>query len=165
MSGKVIVAVFPSRDLLTNALDHITHMRDVVVKRAAVVAKATSGETIIFNDNVSANDGGFVGGVLGGVLGALVSAQQGALNMTTFDSTTALILGFILGMMIGAVLGWGIFHYWDLGNNAQRFNSVLPEVDAGRPTLILEIRRDHKMHARLLQELNLFEAEVLPNSA
>lgn len=164
MSGKVIVAVFPSRDLLTNALDHITDMRDVVVKRAAVVAKATSGETIIFNDNVSAHDGGFVGGVVGGVLGALVTAQQGALTMTTFNSTTTLIFGFILGMIIGAGLGWGIFNHLDLGNNAQHFNSVLPKVDSERPTLILEIRRDKKMHARLLHELNQFEAEVLPYS-
>lgn len=165
MSSKVIVAVFPSRDLLTNALDHITNVRDVVVRRAAIVAKATSGETIILDDNMSANDGGFVGGALGGVLGALFMTQQGALDLPDLSSAVLLAMGFVLGMFIGALLGWFIFNQLDLGNKARRFASLISQLQSERPTLILEIRRDDAMHARLLQELNLFQAEVLPLSA
>jgi hypothetical protein len=161
MSGKVVVAVFPSRDLLTNALDHITNLGDVAVRRAAIVARAASGEMVILDDKISANDGGFVGGVIGGILGAFLIGQQGALELTGFPSIMMLALGFIMGVLIGAPVAWFLADRFALNKKFNRFTALAPRIPTGRLALILEIKRDDVMHKLLIHELNQFQAEFV----
>ena len=164
MSSKVVVVVFPSSDLLTNALDHISNLRDVAVRRAAIVAKAASGELVILDDKISANDGGFVGGVIGGVLGALLIWEQGAFALSGIDLVIMLLIGFILGVLIGSPVAWFLADRFGINKKPNRFTSLVPQLQAGRPALILEIKPDDVMHNLLVNELNQFQAEfVSPN--
>jgi len=79
MATELLVAVFPSRSVLTKALDHLMSVRDLTIKRAAIVAKATTGETIVIGDDISADEAGIAGGTLGAAMTALGLAQLGAL--------------------------------------------------------------------------------------
>ncbi|HRL13984.1 MAG TPA: hypothetical protein PKX07_19045 [Aggregatilineales bacterium] len=79
MRNEIIVAVFPSRSALTKGLDHVMSLPDIKILRAAVVAKAQSGEIAVAGDEISADEGGIAGGTLGAALGALGLVQAGAL--------------------------------------------------------------------------------------
>jgi len=162
MRSKVVVVVFPSSDLLTNALDHISNLRDVAVRRAAIVAKAASGELVILDDKISASDGGFVGGVIGGIVGALLIWEQGAFALSGIALIAMLIVGFTLGVMIGAPVAWFLADRFGINNKLNRFTSLAPHLQAGRSALILEIKRDDVMHSLLINELNQFQAEFVP---
>ena len=60
MNGDPIVAVFPSRVILTKALDRIMELEYLDVRHAAIIAKARDGEIVILDDDISPNEGVFI---------------------------------------------------------------------------------------------------------
>lgn len=161
MSKNVVVAVFPSRMLLTKALEHITNVRDVAVKRAAVVAKAASGETIVLDDNLGAMEGGVIGGVVGGILVALGLIQFGVLTLPLSVIAPVMFIGMLFGVMLGVLIGRFATDLVTIPFRNVYAEAFSHQLQTGRLALVLELQNDRAMMARLVQELNLFQAEFI----
>jgi hypothetical protein len=93
MPTEFIVAVFPSRGILTRALDHLTQMDALPIVHAAIVAKARDGEIVVLGDELTADEGGVAGGTLGAAVTAFGVAQLGALALPGIGAIIALGTG------------------------------------------------------------------------
>lgn len=161
MSREIVVAIFPSRALLSNALDHITDVRDVVVKRAAIVAKVANGETVVLDDTLGASEGGIAGGVLGGTLTALGFVQFGVLELPNILTIIAMAIAIMFGSALGVLVGRFAAQSFNVSFRKIHTEALIPQIQVGRPALILEIQNDQVMLTRIRHELNLFHAEFV----
>src|SRR5688572_4934817 len=105
LMSDYVVAVFPSRMILTKALDHLTQLEDFEFLHAAIVAKARDGEIVILGDVLSADEGGLTGGTLGAAMTALGLVQLGALALPGVGPIVALGAGALVGGLIGRMTG------------------------------------------------------------
>lgn len=161
MSTEIVIAIFPSRQLLTEALDHIIHLGDLGIRRSAIVAKAANGETLIIGDDISANEGGIAGGLLGAVLMALGLVQLGALTLPVWGVLLVLAVGLCIGGLLGAFIGRITANMIDQGFSSGQLNAYPMRLQLGRPALVVEIVREPDLLTRLHQELRLFQAEFV----
>mgnify|MGYP001271799945 CR=1 FL=1 len=105
MATEILVAVYPSRSVLTKALDHLMTVPELKIRRAAIVARATTGETIVIGDDISADEAGIAGGTLGAAMTALGFAQLGALALPGVGVIIALGAGVLVGGLVGGATG------------------------------------------------------------
>ena len=103
MTGEIVLLVFPSRTVLTKALDRMAKLEYIDIRRGAIVAKAKTGETILLDDDVSPDQGGIAGGTLGATMGALGVAQLGALALPGVGPIIALGTAALVGALTSAV--------------------------------------------------------------
>jgi uncharacterized membrane protein len=101
MTSELVMIAFPSRASLTRALDRIMKLDYVEVRRAAIVARATTGETVILDDHVSPHQGKIMGGTLGAAMGLLGIVQLGALALPGVGPILALGAGVLLAAWSG----------------------------------------------------------------
>jgi uncharacterized membrane protein len=161
MSNDMIVAVFPSRAVLTRALDRVVKLDYVDIQRAAIVAKAASGETIILNDDIGPDQGGIAGGTLGAAMTVLGLAQLGALALPGVGPIIALGAGALVGALVGRMTGRFAANFMDFGFHAEQIQDLSERLQAGRPALILEIKNSIDVLPRLRQDLLTYKAELI----
>jgi uncharacterized membrane protein len=161
MSGEIIVAIFPSRSVLTKALDYLMTLDDIKIQRAAIVAKATSGETIVIGDDISADEGGVTGGTLGAAMTALGLVQLGALAIPGIGAIIALGAGALVGGLVGGATGRFAANLLESGFKSAQVEMLATSLEAGHPALVLEFETDRTMLARLRAELKAYRAEVV----
>lgn len=161
MTGDLIVAVFPSRAVLTRALDRIMKLDYVDIQRAAIVAKAASGETIILNDDIGPDQGGVAGGTLGAAMTVLGLAQLGALALPGVGPIIALGAGALVGGLVGRATGRFAANYIDFGFHNDQIEALSDRLQAGRPALILEVKNSYAVLPRLRQDLAAYKAELI----
>ena len=162
MSGKLIVAVFPSRVILTKALDRIMELEALDIQHAAIVAKAASGETVILDDDISADEGGVAGGTLGAAMTALGLAQLGALALPGVGPIIALGTGVLVGGLLGRATGRFAANLLDFGYKNDQVEALAHQLEAGHPALVLELHQDIKPALELLrEELKPYRAELV----
>lgn len=164
MTREVIVAVFPSRTMLTKALDHITSLRNVAVQHAAVVTRAADGKLIILDDSLGAYEGGFAGGIVGGILTAFGFIKLGALTLPGWWAVAALGIGIVLGMAIGIVIGRFVARFIASNFGNVDAESIINKMQAGHLALVLVVKKDQAMLAQLMRELNLLQAEFVDDA-
>jgi uncharacterized membrane protein len=161
MANGVIVAVFPSRKTLVRALDHLHERSIVKIKRAAVVARAKNGETLVLDDDISPDEGGIAGGALGALMTALGMVQMGALALPGIGTVIAIGAGALVGGLLGNVTGRFAANLLDFGFKNEQIESLAAQLEAGHPALVLEIG-DANSGLRVLQrELTAFNAELI----
>jgi uncharacterized membrane protein len=161
MSGEIIVAVFPSRAILTRALDRLVKMEYIDIQRAAIVAKAASGETIVLDDDVSPDQGGIAGGTLGAAMTMLGLAQLGALALPGVGPIIALGAGALVGGLIGRTAGRFAANYLEFGFDDEQMRALATRLQAGHPALILEIKDGESVLPRLRNDLKPYRAELV----
>jgi uncharacterized membrane protein len=161
MADEMIVAIFPSRKILTRALDHIVQLDDLPILRAAIVAKAANGETIILDDDISADEGGIAGGTLGAAMTALGLVQLGALALPGVGVIIALGTGALVGGLVGRATGRFAANLLDFGFKNIQVEQLSERLQAGHPALILEIADPKAALPRLREELKPFRAELV----
>jgi uncharacterized membrane protein len=161
MSGEIIVAVFPSREVLTRALDRVIKLGYIDIQRAAIVAKATSGETIVLDDDVSPDQGGIAGGTLGASMTLLGLAQLGALALPGVGAIIALGAGALIGGLVGRATGRFAAHFLDFGFDPDQIETLAGRLQEGHPALILEVKRSENVLPRLRQDLAPYSAELV----
>lgn len=161
MPGELIVAIFPSRMILTKALDHVMQLDDFEVVHAAIVARARDGEIVILGDDLSADEGGITGGTLGAAMAALGMVQLGALALPGVGAIIALGAGALVGGLLGNVTGRFAANLVDSGFKTDQIESLAERLQAGHPALVLEIDEAHNALARLRDELKPYQVELV----
>lgn len=161
MPQEYVVAIFPSRVILTKALDHITHLTDFDFIHAAIVARAKDGEIIVLGDDLSADEGGIAGGTLGAAMAALGLVQLGALTLPGVGPIIALGAGALVGGMIGGVTGRFAATLVESGFRIEQIDGLTEHIQSGHPALVLEVRDSRAALERLRHELKDYRAELI----
>jgi uncharacterized membrane protein len=161
MSRDIIVAIFPSRAILTKALDRIKELDYLQIQRAAIVAKATSGEVVILDDDIGPDEAGVAGGTLGAAMTAWSLAQLGALALPGVGPIIALGAGALVGGLVGRATGRFAADLVDFGFKNEQVEAMAAELQAGHPALVLELRDEPSLLARLRDDLEPFRAELV----
>lgn len=161
MTTGMIVVVFPTRRALTRALDHLHETKVVEIKRAAVVAKASSGETVILDDDLSPDEGGVAGGTLGAAMAALGIVQLGALALPGVGPIIALGASAIVGGLLGNVTGRFAANLMDFGYKNEQIEALSEQLQEGHPALVMELKDPEKALKILQNALKPFRAELI----
>lgn len=161
MSGEVIVAVFPSRVILTKALDRVMELEYLNVHHAAIIAKAKDGEIVILDDDISPNEGGIAGGTLGAAMAAFGLVQLGALTLPGIGPIIALGTGLVAGGLLGRTVGRVAAGLIDFDYKNLQVRTLAAELKAGHPALVLEVDDDESILSRLRDDLQPYRAELV----
>lgn len=157
----LIVAVFPSRNILVKALKHLMERDDFPIKRAAIVAKAKSGETVILGEEITPDEGGIAGGTLGAAIAALGLVQWGALALPGVGPIIALGAGALVGGLVGRATGRFAANLLDAGFKDEQIVGLADHLEAGHPALVLEMELAEPDLPPLRQVLRSLAAELV----
>lgn len=160
-SREFIVAIFPSRSLLTKAVDHLMGLKTLKIERAAIIARAASGETLILEDDISPDEGGIAGGTLGAAMTALGLVQLGALALPGVGAIIAIGTGVLVGGLVGGATGRFAANLIDSGFKTSQIEGLAEQLQEGHPALILEVRNDPGVLPLLRLELKAYKAELV----
>jgi uncharacterized membrane protein len=161
MADELIVIVFPSRSVLTKALDHLMETEVVAIEHAAIVAKAQSGEIVVLDDSVGPDEAGIAGGTLGAAMTALGLAQLGALALPGIGAIIALGAGALVGGLVGHVTGRFAANLLDLGFRRDQIDLLADRLVSGHPALVLEVKDARAALPVLRAELQPYRAELI----
>jgi uncharacterized membrane protein len=161
-TNELVVAIFPSRVLLTKAVDHLTQHPETKIQKAAIISKAASGETIILGDDISPDEGGIAGGTLGAAMTTLGLVQLGALALPGVGAIIAIGAGVLVGGLVGGAAGRFAANLIDSGFKGVHVEDLSKQLRSGQPALILELASNTPETLRQLkQELKPFRAEFI----
>lgn len=158
---EIIVAIFPSRTVLAKALDHLMSLKDINIERAAIVAKAASGEIVVLGDDISADEGGIAGGTLGAAMTALGLVQLGALSLPGVGPVIALGAGVLVGGLVGGATGRFAANLLESGYKSAQVDDLADSLEHGKTALIMEIGDVQRMLPRVRTELKAYRAELV----
>lgn len=161
MSGELIVAVFPSRTMLTRALDQLQDRQAWGIQHAAIVAKANTGEVVILDDNIGPDEGGIAGGTLGAAVALLGMAQLGALALPGIGPIIALGAGALVGGLVGSVTGRFAANLRESGFKREQIEALVKQLEAGHPALVIEVKSAFDSLPHLKEALMPYRAELV----
>lgn len=162
MSEGVIVVIFPTRRALTRAVEYLKESQIVDIKRAAVVAKAQSGETVILDDDLSPDEGGIAGGALGAAMGAIGSIMtMGALALPGVGPIIAIGGATIVGGLLGNVTGRFAANLLDFGYKNEHIAALSQRLEEGHPALLINVDNLEAGLNKLREHLKRFRAELI----
>lgn len=161
MDGEIIVAVFPSRVILTKALDRVMELDYLKVRHAAIIARAKDGEIVILDDDISPNEGGIAGGTLGAAMTAFGLVQLGALTLPGIGPIIALGTGLVAGGLLGRAVGRVAANLMEFDYKNLQVQTLATELKAGHPALVLEVENADEVLSRLRDDLTPYRAELV----
>jgi uncharacterized membrane protein len=161
MSPDIVMLVFPSRTVLTKALDRMADLDYVDIRRAAIVARADSGEITILDDDITPNQGGIAGGTLGAAMGLWGFAQLGALALPGVGAIIALGAGALVGALLGRATGRFAASMVDFGFPPEHMKTLAERLQAGHPALVMELKNRELDLSRLQDDLRPYRFEVI----
>jgi uncharacterized membrane protein len=161
VTDEMIVAIFPSRKMLTRALDHLVELEDLHIHHAAIVAKAHNGEVLVLNDELGPDEGGITGGTLGAAIAALGMVQFGALAIPGIGAIIAVGAGALVGGLLGRFTGRFAANLIDSGYRKEEVEKLSTQLQTGHPALVLEIKDSLNALARIRTELTSYRAELV----
>ncbi|HVU10799.1 MAG TPA: hypothetical protein VHD90_05950 [Phototrophicaceae bacterium] len=161
MADDLILAIFPSRKMLTRALDHLVEIKELDIQHAAIVAKARNGEVVVLNDELGPDEGGITGGTLGAAIAALGMVQFGALALPGIGAIIAVGAGVLVGGLVGRVTGRFAANLLDSGYRKEEVETLAARLQAGHPALVLEVKDTINTLPRIREELSSYRAELV----
>jgi uncharacterized membrane protein len=161
MKKHLIVAIFPSRNMLTRALDHLKEQEDLGIVHAAIIAKANSGEVVILDDHIGPDEGGIAGGTLGAAISALGIAQLGALALPGIGPIIALGAGVLVGGLVGGVTGRFAANLRESGFKREQIEALVSQLEEGHPALVIQVRDVMHSLPKLQALLQPYRAELV----
>ncbi len=161
MVNELIVAIFPSRKMLTRALDHLIEIEDLHIQHAAIVAKARNGEVVVLNDELGPDEGGITGGTLGAAIAVLGMVQFGALALPGIGPIIAVGAGALVGGLLGRFTGRFAANLLESGYRKEEVEQISAQLQTGHPALVLEVEDALLALPRIRQELATYRAEVV----
>ena len=160
MKRHTIIAVFPSRGTLIDAVDRVKSLDYLKIKHSAVIVKADDGETIVLEDDISVSEGSVAGGTLGSLMGALGIAGLGAFLLPGVGPIIAIGAGALLGGLIGGATGGITASLIDLGIKDEQLEDLATHLSSGRVAMVIDAEADNSVLTRLQQDLQAFDAEI-----
>lgn len=161
MANELIVAIFPSRKMLTRALDHLVEVADLNIQHAAIVAKARNGEVVVLNDELGPDEGGITGGTLGAGIAVLGMVQFGALALPGIGPIIAVGAGALVGGLLGRFTGRFAANLLESGYHKEEVEQISAQLQSGHPALVLEVKNPLEALPRIREELKGYRAEVV----
>ena len=161
MVEEFIVAVFPSRKMLTKALDHLTEVTDLEIQHAAIVAKARNGEVVVLGDDLGPDEGGITGGTLGAAIAALGMVQFGALALPGIGAIIAVGAGALVGGLLGRMTGRFAANLLDSGFRAEEVELLAARLQSGHPALVLEVVNPAESLQLIRMALSSYRVELV----
>jgi uncharacterized membrane protein len=162
MPAETVVVVFPSRSILVKALDYLTELDYLTIENAVIIAKATSGEVVVLDGEISADETGIAGGTFGAAITALGLAYLGALSLPGIGPIIALGTGAIIGGIIGRATGRFATYLRDVGFKHYQVDALASRLEEGHPALVIELSStQHDVLSRLREELKAYRAELV----
>lgn len=161
MARELLVAVFPTRNLLLQALAHIKTLESVDIKRAAIVSINQDGETVVVADGLSAAEGGPAGMVLGGVLAAGGMFILGATRLPGIGPALAIAVGSVIGAIVGRLTGSFAAKLLDFGFPRALTNDIATQLQPGQPALLVETIQDDRTLPSLKAAFAEYEAQTV----
>lgn len=158
---ELIVAVFPSRSVLTKALDYLMDSKDFSIDHAAIVAKADDGEIVVLDDAIGPDEGGIAGGTLGAAMAALGLAQLGALALPGIGAVIALGAGALVGGLVGQMTGRFAANLLDSGFRSEQIDALAQQLQTGHAALVMQVKNPQTALPRLREELKPYRAELV----
>jgi len=159
--NDILVVIFPSRKTLVRALEHLNTIDEIDIRRAAIVAKATDGETIILDDDLSADEGGIAGGTLGAAMAAFGMVQFGALALPGIGAVIAIGGGALVGGLLGQITGRFAATLLDFGFRNEQVENLSQELTEGHPALVIQVDDLEAMKETITVELKAYQAELV----
>jgi uncharacterized membrane protein len=159
--SEVIMLLFPSRGTLLDAVDAIKQLSYVKIKHSAIIAKAESGETVIYEDDITPDEGTIAGGTLGALMGGLGIASLGAFLLPGVGAIIAVGAGALLGGLIGGATGGITASMLDMGINNTQLENLAAHLKAGKVAMVVELEGSGDLSAKLSEDLKPFEAEFV----
>lgn len=161
MARELIVAVFPTRNLLLQALAQIKTLESIEIRRAAIVSINQDGETVVVDDDLSAAEGGPAGMVLGGFLAAAGMVFLGATRLPGVGPVIAIVAGTIIGAIIGRLTGSFAANLLDFGFPRDITNDIASQLKHGQPALLVESKKDDDNFSALREVFENFEVDTV----
>ncbi len=159
--SEVVMLVFPSRGMMLDAIDQIKRLGYVTIKHSAIIAKAEDGETSVYEDDITANEGGIAGGTLGAMMGALGIAGLGAFLLPGVGPIIAIGAGALIGGLVGGATGEITAGLLDLGIDNAKLQALAEHLSAGKTAMVVELEGERALLARLEADLKDFQAEIV----
>lgn len=159
--SEVMMLVFPSRGTMLDAVDQIKSLGYAKIKHSAVIAKAEDGETTVFEDDITPNEGGIAGGTLGAMMGAMGIAGLGAFLLPGVGAVIAIGAGALIGGLVGGATGGITARMVDFGINNTQLDRLVEHLSAGKSALVVELEGDSGLQSRLEQDLKAFQVEIV----
>jgi uncharacterized membrane protein len=159
--SEVLMLVFPSRGTMLDAVDQIKSLSYAKIRHSAVIAKAEDGETTVFEDDITPNEGGIAGGTLGAIMGAMGIAGLGAFLLPGVGAVIAIGAGALLGGLVGGATGGVAARLMDLGIDNAQLDALVGHLTSGKSALVVELEGDSALKSRLEQDLKAFQVEIV----
>jgi uncharacterized membrane protein len=160
-----VIGVFTSRRQVVAAIDQLCSLDLMDIHKAAVVAKAEDGETILVDNQVTPTEGRRAGAGLGALMTALGVVQLGAFALPGLGPFIALGTGALLGGLVGGATGQFAAMLIRFGVHSEQVDQLADHLQQGQVALILQLEdRDPlpQIHAELerLDALAVLVSEV-----
>jgi uncharacterized membrane protein len=147
---------------MLDAIDQLNNLNYAKIKHTAVIAKAEDGETMIYEDDISPNEGGVAGGTLGALMGSLGIAGLGAFLLPGVGPIIAIGVGAVVGGLVGGATGSISARLLDMGINDAQLKTLADHLGADKIALVAELDgSDATMLTRLETDLKPFQAEIV----
>jgi uncharacterized membrane protein len=160
--SEVVMFIFPSRSAMADAIEQLDNVTYAKIKHSAVIAKAEDGETVIFEDDISPNEGGIVGGTLGALMGSLGIAGLGAFLLPGVGPIIAIGAGALVGGLVGGATGNVSARLIDMGINDAQLKMLAQHLGADKIALVAELDdSDSAVLTQLETDLKPFQAEIV----
>ncbi len=159
--SEVVMLVFPSRGTMLDAIDQLNSLSYAKVKHSAVIAKAEDGETVIYEDDISPNEGTIAGGTLGALMGALGIAGLGAFLLPGVGPIIAIGVGALMGGLVGGATGGVSARLMDMGIDNDQLQKLADHLSAGKIAMVVELETGSATMSQLEADLKPFQAEIV----
>jgi uncharacterized membrane protein len=168
--GKVVMLVFPSREVMLDAVEKLNSLDYLKIKHSTIIARAEDGETLILADDVSPHEGRVAGGTLGALMGGLGIAGLGALLLPGVGPIIAIGAGALLGGVVGGATGGLSARLMDMGINDEKLDELAEHLKVGHVALAVELEgkspegeavTDDRLIERVSEDLKPFQVEIV----
>ena len=161
MARELLVAVFPTRALLVQALSHIKILEGIDIQRSAIISINQDGEMVVVDDDISAAEGGPAGMILGALLAAAGMIFFGATRLPGIGPVLVTATGSLLGAIVGRVTGRFAASLLNFSFPRALTEDIAKQLQPGQPALLIETTRDEDALSRLEKALNQLEAQTV----
>lgn len=137
--SEIVLLIFPSREAVVDAVDHLSTLDYLNTDNTAFISKAADGETTVYEDDISPLEGAVSGGTLGSLMSALGIAQLGAFLLPGVGPIIAIGAGAILGGLVGGATGSVIAKLLDFGFNNDQLEALAQRLQKGEMALVIAV--------------------------